>query len=244
MFPLHILNTRPRNQAALLTSKLQSLGCRVTEYPLFEIVPYTMNLATDVSDTLHYDVIICTSVNAITHSLPWFTRLRAKHFVAAGQATYEALRAQGVNNAHIPSPCGSTGILTLPCLASPDPGRVLILTGQNSPPYLSQTLIQRGADITIIPTYTRVPNTKPLVLQKQPDLAIVTSKQGLKQLTTHVATNAFSLLDIPLIVVTKAMRKLAIDCGFSDTILVTDRVSNHAILETLNQHMTQLKERL
>lgn len=241
MFPLHILNTRPRNQATSLTSKLHALGYTVTEYPLFDIIPYTVDW---IPDTVHYDVIICTSVNAIIHSMPWFTRLQTKHFVAAGHATYEALRIHGIRNAHIPSPYGSKGILTLPCLTEDTIGHTLILTGKNSPPYLANTLRQRGADVTVIPTYMRVPNTTSISLEPQPDVVIVTSKEGLQQLKKHASTTTPILYSIPLLVVTKAMRKLAIYYGFSDTILVADRVSNDAILETLNQNITQLKERL
>jgi uroporphyrinogen-III synthase len=241
MFPLHILNTRPRSQATELTQRLQALGCVVSEYPLFEIVP---TATPNLNRRTHYEVIICTSNNAITHGLPWLTTCTANHYVAAGSATYSALCALGMNPVYQGTPCGSQGMLTAPSLNRPNLGHVLLLTGQDTPPYLANTLRQRGANVTVAATYRRIPNTEPLRLPSTLDFVIVTSKQGLQQLHKQATTNAPELLKTPLVVVTKGIRKLAISYHFSDTIYVTDRVSNEAILDTIYQYMTQLKERL
>ena len=242
MCTFHILNTRPRGQATSLTQNLEKLGCIVTEYPLLNIIP-TPVCYQDLS-THHYDVIICTSVNAITHSQPGFAPLRAAHYIGTGVATSAALRAQGLESVYTPHPCGSEGVLHHPLLGQETAQRILILTGHDYNRHLPDTLQQRGHNVTVIPTYRRVPNLSPITIDTALQMVVLTSIHGLRQLYTLASTTEPHFLHTPLVVVTKAMRKLAKAYQFSDTILVTDEVSDRAILQTVGQYITQHKERL
>jgi len=120
----------------------------------------------------------------------------------------------------------------------------LIIRGQGGLEKLAQILRNRGAQVDYLEIYKRVKpsvdNSFLLALLNKKQLAAVTitSGEALQNLLSMVDEAAVALLlAVPLLVISNRIGQQAKQFGFT-SIVVTDKPSDSAILETLNTLIT------
>lgn len=159
---LRLWVTRPRNQSAALIASLKNAGADVVALPLLEIAPpldaAPLEQALAQLDTFDLAVFVSPSAfDAVLERLPdgWPTQLPA-----AVMGPGSALRAKARGIAQIIAPTGqfdSAGLLQEPALQQLAGKRVVLFRGDGGRDELPQTLVQRGADLTMIAAYRRLP---------------------------------------------------------------------------------------
>ena len=139
--------------------------------------------------------------------------------------------------------------------------KVVIFRGCGGRELLAESLIQRGAGVFYAEVYQRVkPEPERQSLEavwgknsRRPDIITITSDEGLNNLvamlgdaisgaagekvhdTAYSSNNYYleSLRQVPLVVISEKMRIKAQTLGFNNTIIVADRVSNKALLDSV-----------
>ncbi len=159
---LRLWVTRPRNQSATLIARLKNAGADVVALPLLEIAPpldaTPLEQALAQLDTFDLAVFVSPSAfDAVLERLPdgWPAQLPA-----AVMGPGSALRAQASGIAQIIAPTGqfdSAGLLQEPAMQQLAGKRVVLFRGDGGRDELPQTLVQRGADLTMIAAYRRLP---------------------------------------------------------------------------------------
>lgn len=239
---LHVLITRPLHQAQSLLKAIQNLGWSATLFPTLEIQPVEApEVWIKKLDALKQtaDFFIFVSANAVG---PVWSYLKDNDvpIVAVGPATEKALTRAGLNVQSRPETEFSTeGLLKLPELHSMLNKRVVIFSGENSKPLLSETLQQRGATVFELEVYRRICPKSDTTLflhewQKEIDVVISTSQESLKnwsRLLGEVGQKVFEKK--PLIVVTKFMQTTALNLKLGNPILLARDATDAAILEAL-----------
>jgi uroporphyrinogen-III synthase len=163
---LHILNTRPAHQAAVLSLALQNAGARVTELALMAIQPRSLSAADErlLMELDRYDAAFFVSANAAKLGLDavanywaqWPHRLPA---YAVGEGSATPLREAGLT-VYTPSQPDSEGLLLMPEWQQATGKKVLIFRGVGGRELLRETLQARGASVDMIELYHReLPST-------------------------------------------------------------------------------------
>lgn len=163
----HILVTRARAQASVLTEKLTALGASCIETPVIRIMPPADDYAAlDAAiGALHsYHWLIFTSVNGVEH---FFLRLRhagkdtralgyAK-IAAIGSATANALLSFGIHADLVPEEFRAEAVVAALAPILPPRARVLIPRAQEARDVLPESLRTHGATVDVAPAYETVP---------------------------------------------------------------------------------------
>lgn len=156
-----VLNPRPARQAAALSAQLIQAGAEVMELPLLEIIPMALTTASRqrVMDLDRYDATIFVSANAARLGLAaiadyWPQWPHGVPAYAVGPATQALLEAAGLS-AVAPEQEDSEGLLALPGLSDVAGQRLLLLRGDEGRELLPETLRARGAQVDVLPLYTR-----------------------------------------------------------------------------------------
>ncbi len=168
LFGRRILVTRSRSQASELVDRIEELGGEPYEFPVIETVMPESEaklgaIRTALAEIGSYDWVFFTSVNGVDYFFDHLDRegldIRSMHkarIAAVGPATIEALRARGIRSEAPPQTFDAEGMLA----AYGDqmlPGqRVLLPRGDLARTWLSDTLIERGLDVTGLDTYETV----------------------------------------------------------------------------------------
>lgn len=156
-----VLNPRPARQAQALTMALTDAGAAVFELPLLEIMALELSAHArqQLLDLDRYDAVVFVSANAARlglaavadywpqwpHSLPAY---------AVGPAT-KALLDDADLCAIAPEREDSEGLLALPGLSQVAGQRLLLFRGDEGRELLPETLRERGAQVDVLPLYTR-----------------------------------------------------------------------------------------
>ena len=160
---LTLVVTRPRDQAARTAVALRAAGARVIEFPGLAINP--INAAILPRDLTSATGIIFVSANAVAHGVPVLKRggemKAAIEIFAIGRATAAALADAGFTDVVTPQQSiDSEGLLAMPQLHRVR-GRHMILVKGDSElggrRMLEQTLVGRGARVTLLECYRRAP---------------------------------------------------------------------------------------
>jgi len=154
--------TRPANQSARLLQLLSEAGAAPLALPLLEIAPPhdPAQVKTVLADLTRFDLAIFVSPTALDMTLavldaPWPAALP---IAVIGPGSLRLARQYGFN--HIISPPAqfdSEGLLALTefqCMAG---RQVLILRGDGGRDVLPSGLIARGANVTLLNVYRRLP---------------------------------------------------------------------------------------
>jgi uroporphyrinogen-III synthase len=129
---LRVIVTRPREQAGMLTERLEQLGLEVVLCPLIELEPVG---PADV-DVSGYDWVIVTSPRG-ARELAQRRRGELPRVAAIGPGTAVALREHGIEPALVPRVSTQEGLVA----QLPDPpGRVLFAGAEEARPYLAEAL--------------------------------------------------------------------------------------------------------
>lgn len=159
---LRLWVTRPRNQSAPLIGNLHRAGAEVVALPLLEIAPPLDSAPLDQAlaqlDTFDLAIFVSPSAfDAVLARLPdgWPAQLPA-----AVMGPGSALRARERGIARVIAPSGqfdSAGLLQEPALQQLAGQRVVLFRGDGGREELPQTLVERGAELTLIAAYRRLP---------------------------------------------------------------------------------------
>ena len=243
-----ILNTRPTHQQAGLSASLEHHGAQVLSFPVIEIV------VTD-SSTLRkrlapeiglYDILLFVSRNAVDGAFRSIdaTQLNpAVTFGVIGEATRRAL-ADIVPNLDsclvADEPYNSEALLEAGLLRQVATKRVLIFRGQQGRNLLGDELVARGAIVDYCEVYRRkLPQVAAdaftqLVANRFPDIAILTSNEGMHNLIDLVdAQTARRLYRIPWLLISERMRESALKLGHNAPVIVAHNASDDGILQTI-----------
>ncbi|WP_246116476.1 MULTISPECIES: uroporphyrinogen-III synthase [Cobetia] len=240
-----VLTTRPGSRGAVLDAMLTEAGCRVEclELMALEPLPATQAMRQAIIDADLFQGVVVISPQAASCLAEWLEDWwpqlpQGINFYAVGAATAEVLHARlGVRvrvpprvtrgeHAEADAPVGTTSeaLLSLPSLQHLEGQRWLLAAGEGGRPLLGDTLEARGAQLTRIELYRRLP----LVLSPQQagrlaagayDAMVVTSNELLETVLTSVTTRS---LYQPLIVSSNRLATLAYAHGFERVTVAED----------------------
>lgn len=236
-----VLVTRPVHQSAGFVSLLESENLRVVQLPSIEI-EFT---PVDLTESLHSDLIIFTSVNSATgayrslqqfHNAQWSSTAK---IAAIGHVTAHSLKAFNISVDVVPDKGASTEAL-LEVIGDVSNRSVTIFRGDSGREALYNTLTTRGAIVRYQSVYKRSTPDYPkarldaLLQQGLPDIISVTSDLGLTNLLSILPPDLIpSLLDKPLVVNSTRCAQLAKSHGFVAEIKVADPAGDTAQLSQI-----------
>jgi uroporphyrinogen-III synthase len=155
-----VLVTRPEQQATPLCRLLESHGAGTLRLPTVDIkaVGNRRDIAAQLGDLAHFDVIVFTSSNAVRFGAPMLEQKRGLTLAAIGPATARALNQAGYRVAVQPEKTyDSESLLLHPKFEHLAGRRVLIVKGSGGRPFLEQELRLRGALVATADVYRREP---------------------------------------------------------------------------------------
>lgn len=156
--------TRPTGQGRSWREAITTAGGQVIEQPLLEIVsaptPDAARAALVVAESA--DVVIATSVNAVAGA--WQLRpdfAPGGRLIGVGKASADELARASQRQAGAPPATGSTseGLLAMAELTACSGQHIALLSGAGGRSVLKDTLVARGARVTRIALYQRMPAT-------------------------------------------------------------------------------------
>lgn len=237
---LHVLVTRPREQADKLSAGIRQLGGTPVLLPVLDIVPLTPTASTKqpALSLANIDLLIFISANAVAYGLPYLTPLPAHVQIGAiGQATAECLRNAGLEVALVPASFDSEGFLALSQVQDLHNKSVLIVRGEGGREKLAQSLRERGAQVDYLEVYRRAcPHwgNADVSTAIRADIIIITSSEALENLAklAHMP-GAAELWSKPLLVFHARIASRARELGFTLTPVVAEQPSDDALLSAL-----------
>ena len=249
--------TRPAHQGRALCAAIERRGGNAIALPVIDIQPPAdeARFARELARLADFDIAIFTSANAVDavaealgSAHPWPERTV---LAAVGRATANALTRHGLPVTLVaPPPFSSESLLSLPALQRVAGKRVVILRGQQGRALLGDTLRQRGAEVSHVESYRRIPGRPdPAPLYRAweagcPVFIVVTSNEGLENLVGLVdAPYHRQLFNTQLIVVSQRALPLAARLGFVHPPLVASEASNNAIVCAMEDQIQQRAQR-
>lgn len=159
---LRLWVTRPRDQAAGLIAAIKSLGADVAALPLLEIAPPAnfTPLDTALAQLEQFDLAIFVSPSAINAVCDRLSRSWPQSVPVAVMGPGSVQRAEECGMQNIISPdrqFDSAGLLQMPQLQAISGKKIVLFRGDGGREDLPQTLRERGADLTLIQAYRRLP---------------------------------------------------------------------------------------
>ena len=243
---LSVLVTRPPRQADALCGLIAQAGGRAIRFPVLDIVPVE-DLA-KAADLLHnqafYHWIIFISANAVEYALCALNDrmgiAEPVRVAAIGKATAGALAVAGVHEVLTgPPPYSSEALLALPEMHAMKGQRCLIVRGRGGRSQLAETLRARGAEVDYAEVYRRLrPQSDVASLLDRwrrdgVDVVTVFSGEALHNLAAMVGESGNDRLkSTPLIVVSRRLRKQALEQGFKQ-VTEAERAGDTAMLEAI-----------
>jgi uroporphyrinogen-III synthase len=188
---LHIVITRPREQAEELAKRIEEAGGQSILYPLLEILPLpdTRSLHDTVARLTGFELLIFISPNAVRYGMQaiqeWGALPAHQKIAAVGQSSADALRELGVDKVIAPQhKFDSEALLALPELQNVTGWRIAIFRGEEGRELLGDTLRMRGAQVEYVACYRR---TKPRsgigeLFNAKADALVITSSEALNNL--------------------------------------------------------------
>lgn len=238
-----ILVTRPRLQAVALCHLIEQHGGEPLRFPTLAIEAIEPSPAA-IDMALASDWMIFTSTNAVDFALQAFdgkmTGRKMPAVAAVGGSTADALRRAGWVVDCVPArDFSSEGLLAEIGLQAVDGQSCIIVRGQGGREKIAETLRARGANVGYLEVYRRYrPDSDNRCLvdsltRRVLAVATVTSEEALSNLLAMLDEDSVALLrKVPLVVVSERIRQAADALGF-ETIAVSRRPTDMAILETL-----------
>ena len=160
LYGVGVLVTRPEQQAMPLCRLLEAQGASTFRLAAIEIQPLgaKREMAARLGSLADFDIIIFTSTNAVRFGASLLDQKRDLSLAAQGPATARALNQAGYRVAVQPSETfDSESLLRHSRFEHPVGRRILIVKGTSGRPFLEQELARRGAHVTAVDVYRRVP---------------------------------------------------------------------------------------
>jgi uroporphyrinogen III methyltransferase / synthase len=243
-----IVLTRPEGRGMGLSKLLEEAGAEVVPIPLLAIESSQEAVAgfERLNGSEHWDWIIFISTNAVRAALEasgWQAQRSPETRIAAvGDATRDALEAQGVRVDLVPSQFSSEGLLEDARLADVQGQRILIVRGEGGREFLRETLVSRGAEVFVAELYRRAPVPLEMVENQwqmaggfSADIILITSGEALAHLTTLWQGPNFAGTPRPLLLVPgPRLVRLAHEAGWP-SVLEAESPTDEALAQAIRQ---------
>ncbi|PJD93757.1 MAG: uroporphyrinogen-III synthase [Legionella sp.] len=157
---LRILNTRPKHQAAFLSTKIHEAGGISIELPTLNIDPLSLDWMTHMPPLSSIQKAIFVSANAVEYFFQGLKALRLTwpntiEPLAIGQATAQALAQHQITVSELPTMADSEHFLKLDALQHIQQSSILLVSGENSRPLIASHLQKKGAILHTATVYRR-----------------------------------------------------------------------------------------
>tara|TARA_B100001996_G_scaffold144995_1_gene110378 strand:- start:464 stop:1162 length:699 start_codon:yes stop_codon:yes gene_type:complete len=214
-----IVNTRPKDLSQKTNTLLESSGKRFIHIPLTKIIKIDPPLKAmqHIKNLKDYDAVIFTSQSAVRYGAKFFQESPFSNknipILAIGLATQEALGKLNLASS-IPSTFNSEGLANV--IEERGYKKCLVFCGEKNPQILTLT----DADIDTFPCYASH-DEKNIDVSKVQDkdklVILLYTHQSIRVLTKELPVNENQR--ITLIVASKRIEDLAMECGFRDIVL-------------------------
>lgn len=238
---LRVLNTRPEDQGQALNHLIGEANGKSLHYPLLVIKPCKQTWLEQLPslDKVHHALF--TSVNAVyygllpfSHSLHWPTSI---NIIAIGNATAKALADLGYPAAVLPTLATSEQLLELDNLQDVQQKTILLFKGKGGRTLITNTLRQRGAQLTELSVYQRLkpPLSEALETcwrENKVDIILYTSQEAMLNLFALLGQKANAWLKkTPCLVISKRLANAAALLGIEHVLTC----STDSIIDALHQ---------
>jgi len=244
---VHVLVTRPEDQAENICQQLEAVGARPVRFPVLEIVDIedSSHLLELIDNIENYDIAIFISPNAVKKSANLVqSRKRWPETVkiaAVGKASAKALDSLGLIADIFPSKrFNSEALLELPEMQDVRGKKIIIFRGEGGRETLAETLKARGAEVEYGECYRRrQPKADVSQLLRhwargEINIVVTTSNEGLHNLYDMVGQLGRQwLIKSPLVVLSERAEELARQLGFKNQVIVTSQASDEAIINAI-----------
>lgn len=229
---LRILNTRPQEQAQLLSEQIRNAGGVSVECPTLEITSTGNQWINELPSLAQVQYALFISANAVNYC---FRSLKVRHIawpnhihvVAIGESTANALKHYQVDVHDIPAAPDSEHVLALQRLQKLKHQNVLIFKGEGGRPLIEDVLKQRKAHVITLSVYKRImPSISPQFIQSlwrddAVDIILLTSEQAMKHCFQLFGQEANHWLKSkPYLVISQRLAQIATSYGIN-TIIVS-----------------------
>ena len=161
MLPLQgmgVLVTRPEQQAMPLCRLLEAQGAYTQRLSVIEVRACERRASgTQLSAIQSFDLVVFVSANAVRFGAALLQQSRELNLAAIGPATARSLNQAGYRVAIQPDDFNTEGLLNHPRLQHMSGRKVLLIQGRDGRMLLQQELERRGATVTALTVYERVP---------------------------------------------------------------------------------------
>lgn len=216
-----ILVTRPQAQSANLLRLIREAEGNPIAFPLIQVEPVEpVNLPASAN------TVIVVSANA-AHAGHTYIKQLDSVIIAVGTATAAALQSYGIEPAYVDTGDNSSeSLLKAGVLANVAGQTVIIVRGEGGRGLLADGLRERGAEVSYLEVYRRVParaDVKILyesMLENRLDIVTVTSVGILEQLLEICTDDLLqSLRALPVLVISERIARRARESGFVHVIV-------------------------
>ena len=241
-----ILVTRPEPQAQSTLQAFSRLGWQVYHFPTIQIEKINGFASEKTSERLiASDWLIFISQPAVRYFFQDFSAEDVSHLKIAtvGQATKNALVAKNIRVDACPeSATNSEALLELPAFNQVNKQNIIIVRGVGGRELLHQTLTNRGANISYLEVYERLPASpdKTLITKhwtNDIDIVVCTSNQLLENyLALAEPLLGSKIFNKPVLVISSRMQAFAKQAGFSK-IWLAEGPGNDQMIKTIKTHL-------
>lgn len=248
---LYILVTRPGDAGADLCAQIEVHGGKAVHFPVIDFAPPADEQA--FQESIHalgkQDWIVFNSPQSVRSAVPMMRAVWPEFppfvkFAAVGAGTSKALHAAGYIAALYPQrEWSSEGLLAMPEFQNVSGKRIAIVRGAGGRELLEKILRERGANVTSCIAYQRIlPMVNAsacfqLIREKKLQVIVAGSFESVSNLLLLLGSDCWPLVkEIPLIVMSERVKKLAAESGFR-TIWVTETASNSAVLDLIAKNI-------
>ncbi len=240
---LHVLNTRPQQQANVLSQAIEAAGGIALECPALVIKPARKIWFNDLPNLETIAKAIFISANAVHYCFKVLQQENchwpaAIEVIAVGEATASALESYGLKADFVPAIADSENLLNLETLQEIDKQKILLFKGEQGRTLIAATLRSRGANLQSFEVYSRqMPTLNPQELYSFwqngiVDIILMTSQQAMHNLFTMFGEKAHDwLCRTPCLVISKRLAAEAALVGINKIIISDPKT----ILKTLHQ---------
>ena len=248
---MSVVVTRAAHQADELCELIGKAGGEAIRFPVTKIEPvddHDSALAPGLAQLDQIDIAIFVSPNAATYGLSMLGRLgrylpEDARVLAVGPGTARQLANGGLKVSAIPKgQYDSEALLALPDLEQVVGRSILIIRGFAGRELLADKLTQRGARVSHLPCYRRIPmdQVDSKILSRWGDSGfdalILTSASAADHLWSMLGSKITQLLENMTVVVSS--RRISEHCrslGFAGRVVVADNAGMPALVKALKQ---------
>ncbi len=242
-----VLVTRPRDQAHALCELIEASGGHALRFPVIEILP-AHNISESqqlIQRICDFDLAIFISANAVHFAMQQFPKPGqlppALTISAIGKATAAALSQYGVNIDISPdTDFNSESLLSMPQMQDLAGKKIILFKGEGGRELLAETLVQRGAKVSLAIVYRRaLPDVEIDDLiqawsKGEVNAVTVTSQEGLYNLSSMLGVTGRKLLQqTPLVVISERMLEVTRELGIESPVIIAKHASDNAIVDAL-----------